>query len=144
RALDVRLRQKSFRLRALESRMDAFHVVERLRHADPARKDGDVGDEGDVARELVALAPGLVTEDRQIAVVLREAEDRVERGALAGAVGTDQSEDAPFIDAKIDAVQRDRAAVGLAEAARFDQCHSVSAPLRRSASAALPARDRAA
>ena len=53
----------------------------------------------------------------------REAEDGVQRGALAGAVGADEAEDAAFVDAEVDAVEGDRCAVGLAQAARFDAGH---------------------
>ena len=50
-AFDGGLRQKTFRLRAIESRMDAGDVVEHLRNPDPARQHGDIGDEGDIAHE---------------------------------------------------------------------------------------------
>ncbi len=119
RALDGGLRQKTFRLRAIESRMHAGDVVERLRNPHPARQHRDIGDEGDVAHELLALGPGVAPEHPQFSLIGGEAEDRVERGGLAGAVGTDESEDAALFDAQIDAVQRDGRAEGLAEAACF-------------------------
>ena len=112
RALDVGLGEKPFRLRAIESRMNAGDVVEHLRDADPARQHGDVGDEGDVAHELFALGPGIAPEDVQLSLIGDEAEDGVEGGALAGAVGTDEAEDAALFDAEIDAVQGDGGAEG--------------------------------
>ena len=48
---------------------------------------------------------------------------------LAGAVGTDQAENAALVDAQVDAVQRDGRAVDLAQAACFDAGHDFSAPL---------------
>ena len=131
RALDGGPGQEALRLRAIESRMHAGDVVERLRDPHPARQHGDVGDEADVAHELIALGPGVAAEHLQLALVGGEAEDRVERGGLAGAVGTDEAEDAALFDAQVDAVERDGRAEGLAQAARFDAGHGFSAPLAR-------------
>ena len=128
--LDGGLRKKAFRLRAIESRMHAGDVVERLRNPYPARQHGDIGNEADIAHELIALGPGIASEHLQLSLIRGEAENRVERGGLAGAVGTDESEDAALFDAQIDAVQRDGCAEGLAEAACFYACHGFSAPPR--------------
>ena len=119
RPLDRGLREEAFRLRAIESRMHARDVVERLRDAHPARQHGDIGDEADVAHQLVALRPWVAPEYLELALVRRETEYRVQRRALAGAVGPDQTEDAAFLDAQVDAVQRNGRAVGLAQAACF-------------------------
>ena len=127
-ALDVGLGEKTFRLRAIESRMHAGDVVERLRNPDPARQHGDIGDEADIAHELIALGPGIASEHPQFSLIRGEAENRVERGGLACAVGADESEDAALFDPQIDAVQRDGCAEGLAETACFDACHGFSAP----------------
>ena len=135
-ALDGGLRQEALRLRAIESRMHAGDVVERLRDPHPARQHGDVGDEADVAHEPVALRPGVAPEHLQLALVGGEAEDRVERGGLARAVGTDEPEDAALFDAQVDAVERDGRAEGLAQAARFDAGHGFSAPLAASGAGA--------
>ena len=43
--LIVGLRQKTFRLRAIESRMHAGDVIEQLRNPDPARQHRDIGNE---------------------------------------------------------------------------------------------------
>ena len=130
RALDGGLGKKAFRLRAIEARMHAGDVVERLRDPHPARQHGDVGNEADIAHQLIALGPRVASEHLQFALVGGEAEDRVERGGLACAVGTDQAEDAALFDAQIDAVQRDGRAEGLAQAACFYACHGFSAPFR--------------
>ena len=126
----VGLGKKAFRLGAIESRMHAGDVVERLRNPHPARQHGDIGDEADIAHELIALGPGVASEHLQFSLIWSEAENRVERGGLAGAVGTDESEDAALFDAQIDAVQRDGCAEGLAQAACFYACHGFSAPPR--------------
>src|ERR1700730_10035696 len=122
--------QKAFRLRAIESRMHAGHVVECLRNPHPARQYGDVGNEGDIAHELIALGPRVATKDSQFSLVGCEAENRVERGGLARTVRTDQSEDAALFYAQIHAVQGDRFAEGLAETACFYACDSFRAPSR--------------
>jgi hypothetical protein len=81
------------------------------RTRDPAGEDGHVGDEGYVVHELVALGPGIAAEDGELALVGGEAEDGVEQGGLAGAVGADEAEDAAFGDVEVDAVERDRGTV---------------------------------
>jgi len=48
---DVGFRKKAFRFRAVESRMHAGDVVERLRNSDPSRQYRDVGYEADIAHQ---------------------------------------------------------------------------------------------
>ena len=79
--LIVGLRQKTFRFRAIESRMHAGDVVEHLRNPHPARQHGDIGNEADIAHELVALGPGIASEHLQFSLIRGETENRVERGA---------------------------------------------------------------
>ena len=67
--LIVGLRQKTFRLRAIESRMHAGDVIEQLRNPDPARQHRDIGNERDIAHELFARAPRVATEHRQFSLV---------------------------------------------------------------------------
>ncbi len=71
RALDVGLRQKTFRLGAIESRMHAGDVVEHLRNPHPARQHRDIGNETDIAHELVALGPGIAPEHLQFSLIMR-------------------------------------------------------------------------
>src|SRR4051794_14205997 len=118
--------------------MNAFDVFERLRHAHAARHHGDVGDEGDVAHQSIAVTPWIAPEDLQLALKGSEAEDRVKGSALAGAVRTDDAEDAPFFDVEIDAVERDGCAERFAEAVGFYADH-VNAPSFFSRLTALPA-----
>ncbi len=125
---DGGLRKKGFRSRTGESRMHAADVVERLRDPEPAGQHGDVGDETDVAHELVALVPGVASEHLQLTLIRSEAEKRVDRGGLARAVGTDEPEDAALFDTQIEAVEGDGRPEGLAEAACFYACHRFSAP----------------
>ena len=63
---DGGLRQEALRLGAVEPRVHAGDVVERLRDPDPARQHGDVGDEADVAHEPIALGPGVAPEHLQL------------------------------------------------------------------------------
>ncbi len=99
------LARKALGFGAVEARVHAFDVIEGLGDAHPAGKDGDVGDEADIAHEVFALLPRVAAEDAQRALEGGEAEDGVERGCLARAVGTDEAEDAAFFDAEIDSVE---------------------------------------
>ena len=58
-----------------------------------------------VAHELIALAPRIASEHFQFSLIRREAENRVQQGGLASAVGADQPEDVALFDAQIHAVQ---------------------------------------
>src|SRR5215471_15200358 len=120
--------KERFCLGAIESWMHAGNVVEGLPDLYPARQHGDIGNEADIAHELIALVPGVATEHPQFALIWGEAENRVERGGLAGAVGTDEPQDAALFHAQVDAVQRDGCAEGLAEPAGFYACHGFNAP----------------
>src|SRR6266849_7194367 len=82
-ALDGGFGKKTFCLRAIESRMHAGDVVERLRNPHPARQHGDISNEGDIAHELIALGPRVASEHLQFSLIWSKAENRVERGGLA-------------------------------------------------------------
>ncbi len=129
RAFDRGLRQKTFRLRAIEFRMHAADVIEQLRNLDPPRQHGDVGNERDITHELFACVPRIATEHCQFPLICGEAENRIQRGGLAGAVRTDQSEDPALFDAKIDIIQRDGCAKNFAKTMCFYRCHDVTSPL---------------
>src|ERR1700728_57197 len=104
--------------------MHAGHIFEGLRNPHPAWQYGDIGDEADIAHELIALGPWIATEHPQFTLVRSETENRVERGALACAVRTDESKDTALFHSQIDTVQRNGCAEGLAQAACFDHCHN--------------------
>jgi len=72
---------------------------------DPAWQYCDVGDEADVAHELVATAPGIVAKDFELSFVRGEADYCVQRGALAGAVRADQPDDPSLADVQVDGIQ---------------------------------------
>ena len=129
-APDRGLCQKTFRLRPVESWMHSGNIVERLRNFYPARQDGDIGQKADIAHQLVAISPRVAAQHLQLSLIRGKAEDRVERGGLAGAVGTDKSQDVALFHTQINAVQCDRCAEDLADAACFDTCHgSRASPL---------------
>src|SRR5215467_7204651 len=108
--------------------MHAGNVLEGLRNFDPARKHRDVGHEADVAHETVALAPRITAKHSQLSLIRGKPENRVERGGLPRAVGTDQPENATFFDSQINAIKGDRCAEGLAQAACLYACHGFSDP----------------
>jgi hypothetical protein len=125
---DVRFRKKTFRFRAVESRMHAGDVIERLRNSDPSRQHSDVGYEADIAHQLIALGPRVAAQHPQLSMIRSEADYGVERGGLACAVGADDSQDAALFNTQINAVQRNGGAEGLAEATCFYHCHGFSVP----------------
>ena len=70
-----------------KARMHAGHVVERLRHPQPARQHGHVGDETDVAHQRVALRARVAAQHRELAVEGGEAEDRLSAVVLPAPLG---------------------------------------------------------
>src|SRR6266404_750733 len=89
---------------------------------------GDIVDERHIAHEMIAAGPRVAPKHLQFSLIRSEAENRVERGGLACAVGADEPEDAALFDSQIDAVYRDGCTVALAEAWCFYACHGFSAP----------------
>jgi len=95
---DRGLRQKAFRLRAIEPRMHAYEIVERLRNSQPARQHRDIGNKTDVAHQQIALRPRVAPEHAQRSLIRSQSENRIQRGRFARAVWTNQSENAPFLN----------------------------------------------
>ena len=77
--------------------MNSGHIIEHLRDPHPAREHGDIGNETDIAHQLVALDPGIASEHPELSLIRRQTQNGVERGAFAGAVRPDQPENAAFI-----------------------------------------------
>ena len=90
--------RKRSQLGAVEARMHAGDELDRFLHPHPARQHGDVGDEADVVHQFVALLARIEAEHLQLAFERDQAEDRLQRGGLAGAVGADQADDAAGLD----------------------------------------------
>src|SRR5580704_10861106 len=104
-------------------------VIERLRNPYPPRQDSHIGNEADIAHQLIALEPRVAAQHLQLSLIRGEAENCVECGGFAGTVGTDESEDAPLFNSQIDAIERDRRSKGFAESACFYTFHRFSSPL---------------
>src|SRR3981081_1499626 len=100
--------QKAFRLGAIESRVYAGHVVERLRNPHPARQYRNIGNEAHITHELIALGPRVSAELSQFSLMRGKAGNRVERGGLARTVRTYPLRDSALFYAQIHAVQGDR------------------------------------
>src|SRR5579862_4528126 len=128
RVTDGGLRQKAFRLGAIEARVHALDVVKGVRDLEPAREHGDIGDEADVAHQQVALSPGISPQNPEFALIGREAEDGVQGGCLAGAVWADESEDAAVVDTQIHAVECDGGAEAFTQSVSFYARHGFSVP----------------
>src|SRR6267142_5288846 len=109
--------------------MHTGEVVESLPNPYPARQHRDIGNEARIAHKLIALGPGIASEHLQFSLIGGEAENRIERGSLACAVGTDESENAALLHTQIDAVHRDRCSERLPETTCFYAGHGFSAPL---------------
>src|SRR6266404_4309487 len=104
--------------------MNACDVIEQIRNAHPARQHGDVGDERDVAHELLARAPRVASEHFQFALVWSQTKDRIERRRFAGAVWTDEPEDAALFDSQVNAIERHGSAERFAKTACFYASHN--------------------
>ncbi len=91
-------------------------------------KHGNIRDERDISHKLIAFGPRVASEHLQFSLILREAQDRVEGGGLACAVGADESENAALFDVQVDAIECDGCAEGLAKTACFDDCHGWRSP----------------
>src|SRR3954447_5794959 len=99
--------------------MHSRDVIERLRDPHPAWQNRDVGNKTDIAHQLVALGPRVAPEHSQFPFVRSETKDSVKRRTFAGAVRSDQAEDAALADAEVYPVERDRCSKGFAESACF-------------------------
>src|SRR5262245_28805844 len=85
--------------------MHAGDIVQHLRDPHPARQDGNVSDEAHIAHELITLCPGVAPEHPEFPLVWSEAENHIERGGLARAVGTDEPQDAALLDSHVNTIQ---------------------------------------
>src|SRR5262249_57033020 len=101
-------------------------------------------DEAHVPHQSIALLPGILAEHSQFSLVRNQADNGVEEGGFARAVGSDHSEDAALLDAQIDAVQHGGVAERLAKPFGFDGCHRFSAPSQKAARPSSPRCSRAA
>ena len=110
--------------------MHALDIIERLRNPQPARQNGDVGDEANITHKPVALGPGITPEHSQFTLIGSQAEDGVQGRGLPRPVGSDDAKDPALFDTQIDPVQCDVAAEGLPQAACFYACHGFSSSPR--------------
>src|SRR5215471_4370587 len=124
--LDRGSRQKIFCFGTIEARVHTGHVIEQLRHANPARQHCDISNERDIAHKFLPRFPRIKTEHSQFSFVRREPKNRVERGRLAGAVRSDHSEDPTFFDMKIDTVQCYSRAKRLTKTPCFYRGHGIN------------------
>src|SRR5438132_5882784 len=108
-------------------------VIEELRNLDPTRQHRDIGDERNIAHKLIARVPRIASEHRQLSFIRSKAENRIERGRFARAVGPDDSEDAAFFDTQVYPIQRNHCAEHLAEPVCFYRCHSIGEISRKGA-----------
>src|SRR5262249_22219349 len=139
--LNVRLRQESFGLGTIKSRMHACQIFQSFRNSQPTRQYRHIGDETNIAHELITLCPGIPSEHSQLPLVGDQAEDRIQCGGLAGTVRADEAENTAFLNPQIHSVKGDRRSECFPETMRFNACHEISAPLPcRPASMAFPMR----
>ena len=142
RVLDARLRREA---EALEERVGARGdcapaqpVVARLEDEDVANREVAIEvellrREPDESSGLAPLALVVVAEDpNRSGALAREADDRVDRRRLAGAVAAEKAEEIAVLDVQRDVVDGDELTVTLAEVLDLDgrSCYGMS-PLRR-------------
>ena len=84
--------------------MRGLGEVEQLGHFYPARQHRHVRDEANVAHQLLALPERIETQHRQLPIAVRQAEQRLEQGCLAGAVGAEEAHDLAFFYVEADVV----------------------------------------
>src|SRR5215469_13827910 len=108
--------------------MHTRDVIERLGHANPARQDGNIGHETDIAHQLIAIIPGIAPKHFQFPLVRSKAENGIERGRLSRAIRPDESNNATLFDPEIHTVERNRCAKHFAQTARFYCRHGFSGP----------------
>jgi hypothetical protein len=80
-------------------------------HAQPGRQHRDVRDEAGLMHEQGALAERLAAEHLQLALVGGEPQHGAQRAGLAGAVRTDEADDASRLDGEVGSIERDERAV---------------------------------
>jgi hypothetical protein len=95
--------------------VNALGDVEQLPDANPPGQDRHVRDETHVLHQRGALAGGILAEHGQLAVVGCQAEDCLERRGLAGAVGSDQTDDTAGRNFEVDVVDGDGSAITLGQ-----------------------------
>ncbi len=122
-------RQERLALGAIETRVHVGDEIDHFVHADPAWQYRHIGDEADIAHQLVTLLARVETQHVEITREIGEAEDRLQRGGLAGTVGADQSDDPTGSDLETDVVQRQGRLVPLAQAAGRDHRAHDCSPL---------------
>src|SRR5215468_11994347 len=119
--------------------MHPGYVVERLRDFDPARQHRDIGNEADIAHQVVSCRPWIAAQHPQFSLIGREAQNGVERGGLARAVRTNESQNPALFNSQVHAIQRDGCAKSFAKTAGFNACHgSMAPPLDHSISMCRP------
>src|SRR5262249_13148803 len=120
--LDIGLSQEVRRARPIEPGMYATDEVERLADAQPARQHRNVRNETDVLHELIPLGTRIASEDAQLSVELRQAQDGLEKSRLARAIGANQSHYATRLDGKADRVHGGRGPIRFPHSSRFNYC----------------------
>ena len=90
--------------------------VDRLPDAQPGGEHRDVGDEARLAHERRPVAERLTTEHAKLALVAGESQHGPQGGGLAGAVRTDQTDDAARLDDETHVIERHERAVFLGQA----------------------------
>src|SRR6185437_3812173 len=113
---------------AVEARMHALDVIDRMIDAQQARQHAGIGDEADLAHEGRAIPIGLQTEDAHAALIGRQPENGLQQRRLARAIAADQADDAAGTDPQAYIIQRAQLAVALAEMLDLNEVRHHPAP----------------
>ena len=119
-ARDLRLGEELLCPLAAEPRMNAGDELDGLLDPEPSGQNRDIGDERGLGHQLGARGERLAAEHLELAFIGGESEYGAQGRGLAGAVRTDEPDDAAGLHGKIDVVESDLRTESLGEAARLN------------------------
>src|SRR3546814_4714952 len=117
---DLGVRQRGLAFGTVKTRMHPLDKIDGLRHPYPARQHRHVGNETHLLHQRVAMGPRVQAEHTELTLERDQPKNRLQRGGLAGAIGTDQADDTTGRQLEADPVHRDGVLVAFAQIACAD------------------------
>ncbi len=97
--------------------MNIINVVEHIDDAQALGKNADIGDKAGVVHELRSRYTWIMTDHRELSPGIAQTNQRLQHRRLTGAVRSNQSTNRAFRDIKINTVESNESAIGLAQLA---------------------------